>query len=216
MSAAPQKWEFWRHAIGVAACLALGWFGVIVGARIPIVADASFGFHELGHLFTWFLPDVYRTMMGSLFQVIIPVGLAGYFLLFHRDLLGVAFMVAWTGLSAHEVSRYVADAPFETIKFAASHTVHDWAFALGPSGLDRLSAADELAWTLQAIALACVFISMGVAAWGAVRAILERPNVDRAEAYLVRKPVFEPQHAEARPEDRTFDSEWGKSGPLGP
>ena len=187
MNKRPQRWELWRHILGVTVCLAVGWFGIIQGLRIPVAADASYGFHEFGHLMTWFLPEVYRAMMGSLFQVLVPFGLAAYFLLFQRDLLGVSLMLVWTGLSAHETSAYIADAIGHTMTISPYHLTHDWALALGELG--RLSAADELAWIVQAAALVCVLIAMGAAALGAVRAVFEYEHADVAETYLQRAPV---------------------------
>ncbi|MRR12375.1 hypothetical protein EG835_07910, partial [bacterium] len=187
MNTRPQRWELWRHILGVTVCLAIGWFGIIHGLRIPVVADASYGFHEFGHLMTWFLPEVYRAMMGSLFQVLIPFGLAAYFLLFQRDLLAVALMLGWTGLSAHETSAYIADAAAQTIKISPYHVAHDWALAL--TELGRLGAADELAWIVQAFALLCVLVAMGVAALGVVHAVFEYENVEKVDALLVRPTV---------------------------
>ena len=188
-AAGPQRWEFARHALGVVACLALGWFGIAQGIRIPLLADATYGFHALGHLMSWFLPEVYAAMMGSIFQVFIPLGLAGYFLLFHSDLLGVSLMLAWAGVSAHETGAYIADAPTGFIVLGFGHATHDWAFALGPTGLDRLSSAGELGWFVQALGLVCVLAGMGFGTWGAVRALMERPAVEQAQAYLERMPV---------------------------
>ena len=130
MARKPHRWEMARHLLGVVACLALGFFGVVAGMRIPILADAAYGFHALGHLLSWFLPSTYAAMMGSLLQVLLPLGLAGYFLLFHRDLLGVSLMLGWAGVSAGETSTYIADAVAQTIIPGPGHTGHDWAMAL--------------------------------------------------------------------------------------
>ena len=188
MTGRQKRWEIWRHVIGVAVCLAMGWAGIVQGWRIPIVADATYGFHEFGHLMTWFLDDTYRAMMGSLFQVLIPLGLAGYFLLFQRDALGVSLMLAWGAVSTHETAAYVGDATLRTIQISQFHVDHDWAIAL--TALDRLSAADELAWVLQAAALVFMLLAMGVSAWGAVSATFETQQADEnAEVYLHRAPA---------------------------
>lgn len=177
-----------RHLLGVAVCLALGYFGVVAGVRIPILADASYGFHALGHLLSWFLSPTYAAMMGSLVQVLLPLGLAGYFLLFHRDLLGVSLMLGWAGVSAGETSAYIADAVVQTITPGPGHTGHDWAIAL--TSLGRMGAVDELAFMVQALAIVCILVGMGVAAWGAVKAMLEHDNLTKADIYLERRPTF--------------------------
>lgn len=184
MNTRPQRWELWRHILGVAVCLVVGWFGLVQGIRIPILAEASYGFHEFGHLMTWFLPETYRAMMGSLFQVLIPLGLAAYFLLFQRDLLAVSLMLAWTSVSAAETGVYIGDAIAPTIQISRYHSMHDWAFAL--DSLGRLGAADELAWAVHAAAISCALAALGVAALGAVRAAFEHREAAEAEAYIVQ------------------------------
>lgn len=177
-----------RHLLGVVACLALGYFGVVAGARVPILADAAYGFHALGHLLSWFLPPTYAAMMGSLLQVLLPLGLAGYFLLFHRDLLGVSLMLGWAGVSAGETSAYIADAVVQTVIPGPGHTGHDWAIAL--TALGKMGAVDELAFMVQVLAIVCILVGMGVAAWGAVKAMLEHETVTKADIYLERRPTF--------------------------
>lgn len=185
-----RRWELWRYVLGALGCVAVGWAGVGVGLRIPLVADASYGFHEFGHLLTWFLPDVYRAMMGSLFQLLIPVGLAAYFLLFHHDLLGVSMMLTWAGVSAHETSAYISDAVTQSMALMPYHAVHDWAFALNELG--TLSAANELSWIAQVAAIVFILAAMGVAAFGAVHSLFQiEEHVQRADAYLERRPEGE-------------------------
>lgn len=188
MAKRPHRWEMARHILGVVACLALGFFGVVAGLRIPILADAAYGFHALGHLLSWFLPPEYSAMMGPLLQVLLPLGLAGYFLLFHRDLLGVSLMLGWAGVSAGDASAYIADAVARTMMPGPGHTGHDWAIAL--TALDKMGAVEELAFVVQALAIVCILIGMGVAAWGAVKAALEHETVTRADIYLERRPSF--------------------------
>ena len=188
MARKPHAREMARHLLGVVACLALGFFGVAAGLRIPILADASYGFHALGHLLSWFLAPTYAAMMGSLLQVLLPLGLAGYFLLFHRDLLGVSLMLAWAGVSAGETSVYIADAVSQTIVPGPGHTGHDWEIAL--NALGRMGAVDELAFMVQSLAIVCILAGMGVAAWGAIKAMLGRESMSKADIYLERKPTF--------------------------
>lgn len=203
----PHRWELMRHAFGVIACIALGWFGVARGMRIPLLDDATYGFHALGHLVTWFLPDAYQLMAGSILQVFVPLGLAGYFLLFQRDYLGVSLMLAWAGVSAHATGLYIADAPAQTIHLGFGHPGHDWAAALGPTGLDRMSAAGELGWLAQALGLICLLGGIGFATWGIARALMERMNVEQARAYLERMPVRKDDD-EPYPRDGFSDEEW--------
>jgi len=184
MSAGPQRMEFLTHVLAVVAGLALYWFGVVEGIRIPIIADALYGFHIVGDLAAFWLPPAYAAMAGSLVQLLVPLALAGYFLLFHRDYRGVSLMCALAAYSAHQVSTFIADAPYELVSIGPGHRLFDWAIALGPAGLDRLYAADELAWMVRVIAILAMLGGIGFGAWGAVRVLVERENVERLDAYL--------------------------------
>ena len=157
-------WPSWRRdVVALAACLALGWLG-LRGQRVPLLAGADLGFHELGHLVCYAIdatmpwPEVLTAAAGSLFQVGFPLGLALYFLVARRDHRGAAVCLAWAATSAADVARYVADAPYEALPLLGGK--HDWATILGPEHLDRLREAgawaatiDRLAWALFVLAL---------------------------------------------------------------
>jgi len=168
-------WPSWRRDVAtVLGCVALGWLG-LRGHRVPILAGADLGFHELGHLVCYVIdaalpwPEVLTAAAGSIAQVAVPVGLAVYFLAVRRDRAGGAVCLAWAATSAADVARYVADAPTESLPLIGGK--HDWATILGPEHLDRLddaarwaAAVDRLSWSLFAMA-------MSVALWGLLVAL---------------------------------------------
>ena len=207
MSAGPQRMQFLTHILTVVAGLALYWFGVVEGIRIPIIADALYGFHIVGDLAAFWLPMTYAVMVGSLLQLLVPLALAGYFLLFHRDYRGVSLMFALAAYSAHQVSTYIADAPYQLVSIGPGHRLFDWAVVLGSSGLNRLDAADELAWVVRVVAILAMLCSIGFGVWGAVRVLLERENVERLDAYLLQSDAQVRDAARARQSaaSREFD-----------
>jgi hypothetical protein len=132
----------WRYVTGVAGCLAIGFYPFVFEKRVPLLGLADLGFHELGHLLTYSLPDPATAMAGSAMQVLVPLTLAAYFLLrAHRDLLATGLCLAWAGSAAADVAVYVADAPYEALPLIGGH--HDWAFILGRLG--ALDAAGGIA-----------------------------------------------------------------------
>ncbi|MGH2636543.1 MAG: hypothetical protein ACRDHU_10425 [Actinomycetota bacterium] len=135
----------WRSVAGIAGCLLLAWFSVLRDVRVPMLGLVDLGFHELGHLLTYPLPDIVTAAMGSVAQVAVPLGLAGYFALARRDLVGGGLCLAWAGASARDVAVYVADAPFERLPLIGGE--HDWAFILGH--LDALGAAGTIASAIR-------------------------------------------------------------------
>ncbi len=69
------------------ACAVIGYFPYVQLRRVPLLGGVDLGFHELGHMLTYAFPDVITAIMGSVFQVAVPLGLAAYFGLKRRDLL---------------------------------------------------------------------------------------------------------------------------------
>lgn len=78
-----------RYGAGLGACALLIWIGLAKASPVPLLALVDLGFHELGHLVATPLPDLATALAGSVMQVAVPTGLAAYFLVRQRDLLGV-------------------------------------------------------------------------------------------------------------------------------
>lgn len=169
----------WAYAAGIALCVLIGWLALVRGVPVPLLSLVNLGFHELGHLVTYPLPDLMTAMMGSIAQVMVPVGLAAYFAWRSRDFLGTGLCLTWAGGSAQEVSVYIADAPYQRLPLIGGH--HDWAFILG--SLDSLDAADAIAAAVIGMAWVLTLAGIAVCVLGAVR---QRP------ASLSRGPLPAP------------------------
>jgi hypothetical protein len=144
------------------ACAVVGFFAFVRGVRVPILGHFDFGMHELGHLLFIWAPEVVHFLAGSVWQVVVPLGLAGYFWSIRRDLASTAFLLAWTGASLHDVSVYIADAPYERLPLIGGD--HDWAFLL--HGWDKMDLAEPLAAWVAGIGGFLVVASIGLAAAG--------------------------------------------------
>jgi hypothetical protein len=147
----------------LAWCAVAGWFAFARSQRVPLVAFANLGFHELGHLVMYVLPinEILTAAMGSIMQCAVPLGLAAYFGWYRRDLLPMVACLAWAATNFQEVAVYVADAPFQRLELIGGR--HDWAFVLGPDGLDRMSEASRDASAVRGIG---VLVLLGAAAVG--------------------------------------------------
>jgi hypothetical protein len=206
----PQRWELVSHALCFVACGLLGWYGVAEANPVPVLTQATYGFHEAGHLLGTILPESGRVLAGPVFQVLVPLALAAYFLVFRRFLAGASLMFAWAATAMREAALYIADAPYQTIVLGSTHPQHDWAILLGPSGLDRLEAAGALAGIAETAATVLVIVGLVTAAWGVVRVFLERDKTTAAEAYLQRRPSQATEGFGAVDQGTGLDS-----GPLG-
>ena len=146
-----------KYAAGVGLCLLFGWFAFVreasdpLGNRVPLLGGVDLGFHELGHMLTYAFPDLMTSMMGSITQVAVPLGLAIYFAWRRKDLLGTGICLAWAGTSAQDVSEYIADAPYEYLPLIGGQ--HDWAYILGPEQFNMLDSADTVAGTVKTLGL---------------------------------------------------------------
>jgi hypothetical protein len=154
-----------QSAAGAAVCLVLGWFAFVRSTRVPFLSLVDLGFHELGHMLTMWAPRLVYFAMGSIDQIAVPLGLAGYFFLIRRDAVGGGSCLAWAGTSAQNVSVYVADAPYQLLPLIGGK--HDWAFILGPSHLNMLGSAHTIAGAVKVFGLSCLLAGFAACCWTA-------------------------------------------------
>jgi hypothetical protein len=182
----------WRRIADVAAALACGaavvWsFGL--GERVPLLAAADLGFHELGHLVLGWAPGLIPPLAGSLFQVCVPLGLAFYFGFARREEFAASLLLAWAGTSAQNVSVYIADAPYERLQLIGG--MHDWAWILGST--QHISWAAPLARTVWVFGLVCCLAGAAIALWPFGAAELDRRRAQAERARLAALPRREPR-----------------------
>ena len=153
-------------AAALVACAVLGAFPYVRGTRVPLLSLADLGFHELGHLVMYVLPiSAFLTaIMGSVTQVAVPLGLAVYFGWWRRDLPSASVCSAWAATNLHDVSAYVADAPYQRLPLLGGE--HDWAYLLGPEQLDHLHAAHNVAAVVNGTGLVALLVALGACAYG--------------------------------------------------
>ena len=132
----------WAQHVGALALIGiLLWFPVVRGARVPLLWAADLGFHELGHLLAVPLGQTTHFLAGSTTQVLVPLGLAGYFWIRQRHHIAAALMLAWAATATYDAAVYIADAPYQRLPLIGGH--HDWAFLL--TRWDALHRAETIA-----------------------------------------------------------------------
>jgi len=171
-----------KAVAGLVWCVALA-VCFIVGRAVPVLALVDLGFHELGHLVTYFLPwELITAVMGSVMQIAVPLGLAAYFAVKQHERVSAAVCLAWAGTSAWGVHVYVADAPFERLQLIGGD--HDWAFILHE--MDRMHAAAGLARAVWLFGFACVAAAIVACGWEPFRvARVERKAERQAQVAKV-------------------------------
>jgi hypothetical protein len=179
-------WPSWRRDLGgLVACLVLALLG-LRGGRVPLLSMADLGIHELGHLvgyfFDSFLPwsEVVTAALGSAFQVGVPLVLALSFVHHRRDRIAVAVCLAWASTAAADVARYVVDAPVEKLELIGGK--HDWAYILGPEGLDRMDDAAMFGNVIDGFALVLMVFAVAACTWPMLRWAFSGDGRRRARA----------------------------------
>jgi hypothetical protein len=134
--------------------------------RWTIFYGITLGFHEMGHLVTAWMGEFLCALMGSVFQVAVPVIVIGMFLR-QRDYFGMSVGGFWLSYSLFELSAYVGDArsrDLPLVGFASQEDLqHDWAYLLGK--VHMLPLDHFFAFLLKSAATASGVLSFAFAVW---------------------------------------------------
>lgn len=144
-----------RLGAAMVGCAVVGYFPFVRGTRVPVLGLFDLGIHELGHMLFIWAGHTVHFIMGSVFQVIVPAGLAVAFLIW-RNWPAAAFLVAWTGASMADVAVYIADAPYERLQLIGGE--HDWATLLWEWG--RMDQAATIAGVVNGTGMVLVAVSL--------------------------------------------------------
>ncbi|HEY6897416.1 MAG TPA: hypothetical protein VI279_09135 [Rhodocyclaceae bacterium] len=91
-------------------------------------------FHEAGHVLFMPFGRFMTVLGGSLFQVLMPLIVAGAFFIQQRDAFGAGLGVWWAGASMVDVSAYIYDAADPQLPLIGGGTgadsFHDWIYLL--------------------------------------------------------------------------------------
>jgi len=134
--------------------------------RWTIFYGLTLGFHEMGHLVFAWAPHFITSIMGSVFQIAVPLLCVFYFSR-QPDYFGMSVGGFWLSYSLYELSVYVGDArtkDLPLVGFASSEDLeHDWGYILG--ALHMLPADHFLAFLLRAGGLMAGVGSCAFAVW---------------------------------------------------
>lgn len=134
--------------------------------RWTIFYGITLGFHEMGHLVTAWAPHFVTAIMGSVFQIAVPIVCIVY-LARQPDYFGISVGGCWLSYGLYELSAYVGDArskDLPLVGFAASEDLeHDWGYILG--ALHMLPADHFFAFLLRAAGLIAGVGSCAFAVW---------------------------------------------------
>ncbi|MEJ7808070.1 MAG: hypothetical protein WKG03_19380 [Telluria sp.] len=122
-------------------------------------------FHEFGHVLFMPFGRFMAMLGGSLFQVLMPLGLMAAFIVKQRDPFGASVMLWWSGQSLVDLAPYVGDAVERAMPLigGADEQSHDWGNLLTMMGLlDYTQGLARLCFS------AGVLVMLAALAWGAL------------------------------------------------
>ena len=159
---------FWAHMAVFGILLLWGfaflWHGLdTLWISRSFLHSINLPFHEYGHLMFKPFGTYMMFLGGSLFQILLPLILLGYFMVWQRDNFAAAMMLWWSGQNFIDVAPYIADAQLRALPLTTQNEdSHDWWNLLTMSGtLDHADAYASLCFTCGAGVMLLSY------AWGA-------------------------------------------------
>lgn len=128
-------------------------------------------FHEFGHLLFRPLGEFMTLLGGTLFQVMLPLGLGAYFLTKNRDPFAGSLMLWWAAAGVMDTAPYIYDAWKPQHVLLTGRTgdtgAHDFIDVLGDLGL--LHKAQPIGRAVHAFSVLLMLVALAWSAWLLVR-----------------------------------------------
>jgi hypothetical protein len=167
----------WIRAAFVAG---LAWLTLRLAASPGCFLDlVNLAFHESGHLFLAPFGDTPHILGGTLLQLAVPAGLAGYFLLARSDRFGAAMCVWWAGENLVHIAVYMADARDLALPLVGGGE-HDWNTLFYDFGLLGEGSVASISGTTRVLGFLVMWGALAVMA--ALVASKMRPAADEPPA----------------------------------
>jgi len=177
VTAVPERVDatsFWGRIGLYALFFVWGWSFILGGIDWESIGgsflhNANLPFHEFGHVLFAPFGRFLAILGGSLFQVLMPLGLMLAFIIARRDNFAASVMLWWSGQNFIDVSPYIADARYREIPLirGIDESHHDWGNLLTMT--DALGQAESLARLAFGCGVALMLLSFLWGAWLLVR-----------------------------------------------
>ena len=147
------------RAIGVALASVYFSYCVLTPSDWHFIDGVDLIFHEAGHALFMLFGEFVTVLMGSGFQVLLPLAIAAYFFYMRQRISG-AICLMWAGQSLVNVSVYARDAlAMQLPLLGGESSGHDWNYLLG--SLRLLNHAPEVSGAIYA--LGALLVVVGIA-----------------------------------------------------
>ena len=137
------------------------------------IDNADLIFHEAGHAIFSFFGEFIHILMGSGFQILLPLSIAIYFF-YHKQRISGAITLMWAGANLINVSIYAGDAiAMQLPLLGGDSVIHDWNYILTQMGILRWTP--QVASALYGLGATAIIIGAILSLWFAFQTPEESP-----------------------------------------
>jgi hypothetical protein len=144
-----------------------GWFAVLHGDQTPIFVYLNIAVHEVGHVLFRPFGELTMLIMGSGFEVLFPLLMAGYFVALRKDTVAGAVCLGWGASALASAATYIADADDGALLLLGAtgpDAAGDWERILGVEFFDKVYLADRIAGFVRAAGVVVWIVALAIAA----------------------------------------------------
>lgn len=141
------------------------------------IQNVNLAIHETGHLVFAPFGEFTSVAGGSLFQLLVPLVFAGYFLR-RRDAHAASVAMWWEATNWWYVGVYIDDAQKLELPLVGGGE-HDWVYLLGEFG--KVHASEQIAARVHAVGTLVLVVAT---LWGLVASLQPRTDAAVGEAEL--------------------------------
>jgi hypothetical protein len=158
--------SFWPRVITLLGFTVWGYYFISAGMDWEKIGgsflhNANLAFHEFGHIFFSPLGRFMTILGGSLFQILLPLGLMLVFILQQRDNFAASIMLWWCGQNFIDVAPYIDDAQYRSLPLVGGggEESHDWGNLLTMMNLlDKTHSIAQVIFSIGAIIIAIALV----------------------------------------------------------
>lgn len=172
---------FWGRAVTLLAFALWGFYFISAGVDWEKIGGSflhgpNLAFHEFGHIFFSPLGHFMMILGGSLFQVLMPLGLMLVFMIKQRDNFAASIMLWWSGQNFIDVSPYIDDAQYRSLPLVGGggEESHDWGNLLTMmNALEKTHTVAQASFNIGAVLIILALC------WGFYLLRLQKKNLIR-------------------------------------
>ncbi len=165
--------SFWGRVLLLVLFFIWGWSFILGGISWESIGgsflhNVILPFHEFGHVLFSPFGRFMSILGGSLFQVLMPLGIMLAFIIKQKDNFAASIMLWWSGQSFIDISPYIADAPYRAIPLirGLGEEAHDWGNLLTmTNSLDSAMSLARFSFVLGSVLMLLSFVWGGYILW---------------------------------------------------